>query len=186
MKDEFIDKINWNDEDFKKIKERDPEIFKIIYKTYKDIIYTYLLKKTKGNKIMSEDILSDTFKSAFLSAPKLKNINNILGWLIIIANRRFNDFLRKRYREKKYNKIIEEKEIIDKHKSPEEDELVLILNISLQNLKPEYRDILKMKFQDDMQIKEISEKLNKNIKAVESLIHRAKIALKKEIDDISK
>jgi len=178
--------MKWTEEEFSKLKEKDPKIFEKLYSIYKDKIYNYLSYKTKGNLTMTDDLFSDTFQTAFNSVNKLKNSNNILGWLLIIANRRLNDLLRKQYNEKKKLDIIGEKIIeINRDETDEEDDIVLLLNAALDNLKPEYAKILKMKYFDNMKLKEIADELNKNLKAVESLIHRAKKVLKNEMDRLS-
>ena len=67
----------WTEEDFLKIRARDPKIFSKLYKEYKTNIYNYIIIKVNGNKDIADDIFSDTFHSAFVSAPKLKNVNSL-------------------------------------------------------------------------------------------------------------
>jgi DNA-directed RNA polymerase specialized sigma24 family protein len=81
--------------DLKKIRERDPEIFTNIYNEYKKKIYNFIIIKTNGNTYAADEIFSETFYSALVSAPNIKNVDNILGWLLSIANRRLYDYISK-------------------------------------------------------------------------------------------
>lgn len=53
----------------------------------------------------------------------------------------------------------------------------------LKNLKEEYRDVLVMKYLDEMSIGEIAESLEKTSNNVRVLLHRAKNALKEITSD---
>jgi RNA polymerase sigma-70 factor (ECF subfamily) len=165
----------------------DPKFFEQIYNEHKVKIYNFLIVKVNGDIHAAEEILSDTIYSALISAPKLKDTNKISGWLIQIANRRFYDYLRKKYRHKE---IIEEK-IKDKteeiiNEEHEENNKIVMLKTAMENLKPKYRAVIKLKFIDNKSQKEIAELLNTNRLTAESLIFRAKDALKKEVKKLYK
>lgn len=51
----------------------------------------------------------------------------------------------------------------------------------MQRLKPEYREVLEMRYQHEMSIEEISDVLGKTPNAVRVLVHRAKQALKDQV-----
>ena len=78
-----------------KLKARDSETFEKLYREFSVPLFNFLLIKTKRNWAAAEDILSETFYSAFYSAPRIKNTINIRGWLMRIAVRRFKDYLKK-------------------------------------------------------------------------------------------
>ncbi|MCK4796183.1 MAG: sigma-70 family RNA polymerase sigma factor, partial [Spirochaetes bacterium] len=138
----------WTDEDILRIRNRDPNTFEKIYTYYKDKVYNYLIIKTNNNHDITEDIFSETFHSALMSAPKLKNTKNILGWLLQIANRRFNDHLRVKYREQKYINIVQKEDCVvkDTVEKLHDKEKFLLLDTAINNLKQEYSQILKMKY----------------------------------------
>jgi len=173
----------WTDEDLAKINLRDPEVFKRIYLKYSKKIYNYLMLKTGGNKDIAEEIFCRTFHSALESAPKLKNTDNILGWLMQIASRRFSDFLRNQYKEEKYlHKIYEEKiseiEPVNDMITREE---ILMFNMAIDKIPELSKRALILKYLENKSQKEISVILNKSEKAVESLLSRSKKLLKKEL-----
>ena len=178
----------WTNDDLYKLKNRDRGTFERMYNAYKDKIYTFLIIKTNGNKELTEDLASETFHSAILSASKLRNTKNIFAWLIQIANRRFYDSLRSKYREDNYLSNYHENNTYSKDiaASIDNKEKILLINTSMDNLKQEYSSILKMKYIEDKSQKEIAKTIKKSIKATESMLIRAKKALKKEIEKLDK
>ena len=66
-----------------------------------------------------------------------------------------------------------------------EKEKRLLLSLALENLKPKYQIVLKMKYDDNKKVKEIAKLLKKRDKDIENLLFRAKKTLKKEMQGIS-
>ena len=61
-----------------------------------------------------------------------------------------------------------------------------LVRSALQKLQEDYREILILKYCDELSYHDISRKLNMTESAVQSKLHRARILLKKEILDLSK
>jgi len=174
----------WTDEDLQRINLRDPDAFEKLYNKYKVKIYNYLIIKVNGDKDVAEEILSDTIYSALVSAPNLKDQNKILGWLLQIANRRFLDYLRNKYRESEKNEDSFDENSPGKNNVVEEiheKEKVVLMNLALDKIKPKYSKLLRLKYYDDKSQKEIAKILKKSVSSVESLLFRAREALKKEL-----
>ena len=176
--------------EFKRLKKRDPEIFKKVYLEYKDNIYNFLMIKTCGDLDAAEDLISEIFQSALLSIPKLRSSKKIFSWLMQIARRRYCDFLRKKYRDQKYNEIIREQkklDTVDKDLSDEiiKKEKVLLVKMAMENMNEEYKEMLELKYIHGKSLKEIEQKMNKKFLAVQSMLFRARKALKKEIERLS-
>jgi RNA polymerase sigma factor (sigma-70 family) len=169
---------------------RDPKILEKIYKEYSRQIFNYLMIKTNGNKLDAEEIFSETFHAVIVSAPKLRDINKVYSWIMSIANRRFIDFLRKKYRDKKYES---ESEIDENIKADEniaeeliENEKILLLKNAMECLSDEYKKLLTLKYIENKSQKEISELMGRTESSVESLLFRAREALKKELKKTKK
>ena len=174
--------------DFNKLKKRNSEIFKKLFIEYKDVIYNFILIKTKGNYTAAEELLSDTFHSAFVSAPSLKTNENLKSWLYTIAQRRIYDYYRKlkknriRIDEIKDNKRLEEDEnLYNPSKLVENKEMVLISNIAMEKIRKNYKKVLEMKYKEQKSVKEMATYFNKSFSSVESMLHRARCALKKKM-----
>ena len=56
------------------------------------------------------------------------------------------------------------------------------IHICLKELQPEHKEVLMLRFLEQMSYKQISEVLNCNPGTVKSRIHYAKLALKKEME----
>ncbi len=103
-----------------------------------------------------------------------------------IANRRYYDHIRALYRDKrKIDKIKEHQTIFtegDKaFTSIEKREKVLILNMAIDDLKPEYSEVLRMKYIEEKSLIDITKAVGKSFKTRESLLYRARQALKKKM-----
>ncbi len=182
--------IIFTDDDFINLKKRDPVIFNKIYKEYKDKIFTFLIIKTKGNKEIAEEIICDTFHSAIESAPNLKNSNNIQAWLFQIASRRLCDHLRKKYKEKKYlgemgemneENLLSNDNLAEDIQTKQE---ALMLNEALNRLNNKYKEIIKLKYIDNLSLKDICSQMGTSIATVNSLLERARTSLRKEFKKI--
>ena len=165
-----------------KLKRRDRHEFGLLYEEYKNRIYSFLYVKTGHNEDLASDLLHDTFASAIDSAHTLKSGSNIPAWLFTIAFRRFTDHLRAQY---KSNGIANIDDYTIKADDNTEDEFsrqedIASLHIVLSRIKVKYRDIVVMKYFNGMSDKEISERINKSVKAVESLLVRARESIRRE------
>ena len=139
--------MNIDKDDFKRLKDGDSEIFEKIYNQYKDMIYNYLMILSKDQEIANE-VFSNTMYSAFRSIRKLKNDKNIYQWFLRIAKNRYNDYLRKLYRDKKIQdklKLNIDEEFVENDYTDKIDRetKMKLLNLALKNIKPEYRSIIK-------------------------------------------
>ena len=179
--------MEFNTEEFNLLKNKDKKQFERLFNFYYKDIYNYLLIKTRGDKMISEEILSDTFYSAYKSINTLKGNKYINYWLLRIAFRRLQDYLRKKYKEEKYNEVLYSKdrdntEIDNKmDKEIQEKEKILIIRTAINNLKENYKKVILLKFFNNMTVIDISKKLNINQEACKSLLRRAKKAFKNEI-----
>lgn len=183
--------MQFSEEDFDKIKKRDPVIFEKLYKLYKDKIFQYIYIKTKKNIQMTEDIMSETFYSAILSAPKIKSTKNLLSWFLQIANRRYYDHVRKYYSEKNFIEKLSNNNIKnndDEHINGKliKEERLLMTQIAIEALNPLYQKVLKLKYTENKSQEEISKILNKSIYSIESILYRARKSLKKKIEELLK
>ncbi|HNX59350.1 MAG TPA: RNA polymerase sigma factor [Spirochaetota bacterium] len=166
--------------DLRKLRNRDADEFELLYREYGRKIYAYLLLKTRGNADLANDILHDTFCSAIESAGNIKNDANLGGWLFCIAQRRLVDQIRRNTLQSNFinlhtqEDLIEndiEKELLDREKK-------ILINTAIEDLSDEYRKILSLKYFENRSQREIAEIMEKSEGAVESMLFRARQALK--------
>jgi RNA polymerase sigma factor (sigma-70 family) len=175
------------DHEFRELKKGNAELFKMIYLAYKKDIYNFLIIKCRGDVHSAEDILSEAMISAYKALSTLKHRENLQSWLIKIAHRRFYDYRRKYFQDRKILEKLKEREVheqkttVDCNSELVMQEKAVLLDLALNAINPDYKRILELKIFEKKKIKEIASLLQRTEKAIENMIFRAKKALKKEM-----
>ena len=155
------------------------------YREHAPKIRRYLNAKLPGDEI--EEILQDTFLSAFDSLPLYRGESSVLTWLISIARHEVADFYRKRYVRAAVEKTAPLFEnMVSEIMSPE---FVMKKKIvekrfftTYRALSGQYQDVLSYRYELSMSVKEIAEKMELSFKATESLLFRARLAFREEYE----
>ncbi len=169
-----------------RLNDNDLAYLEYLYKEYKTVIYNYLIIKTKNDIDASNDVLSETFCSIINSLDRIKNFDNIKGYLLKIADRRLSDFLRKKYHDKNYNKYFDaagkmEDALADDLHTKEQ---LLMVNLAMDKLKPLFREVIRLKHIEERSQNEIAGITGKSVSAVETLLVRARKQLRIELKKI--
>jgi len=177
---------------------RDPEVYGKLYDIYVDQIYRFIYFKV-SRKEEAEDLTADVFLKTwqYINEMGSEVIENLRAFLYQTARNTVIDF----YRSKDQKEFIalpqeereEEKptvEIIDaKQDLVEKIELASDLEEvkkSLQKIRDEYREVIVLRFIEEMSVKETADVLGKSEGAVRVLLHRAVAALKEEVAQTQK
>ena len=177
---------------YKKTRSRRKDIKyeKIIFEMHYERVYqaAYFVLK---DQYLAQDVTQETFLKAFRKIDTLEDGNKLGAWLGTIATRTAIDFLRKI---KRRNDILIEdvyidEERIDDQMSSIEDKIeykflekIIRKNISILE-PPEYREVIILKYEYELQDKEIAEALGISIGATKSRLHRARKQLKAVLGD---
>jgi RNA polymerase sigma-70 factor (ECF subfamily) len=155
--------------------------FGSLYDYYQPKIYRFVLIKV-GRREEAEDLTHQTFLNAWQNIGGYKHLGfPFSSWLYKIARNQIADFYRSRKSETSLEKIDPEYFVApasiqsDIEKKLEAERVVL----AIRKLKPEYQDILVIRFVEDVPIKEAADILEKSEGAVKLLQHRAIKELKK-------
>ena len=176
----------------RKILERDDLAFGIFVEKYKKLVYTAIYRLVRDTTD-AEDIFQDVFLEVYRSIQYLRNENDLSGWLFKIAYNKSISFLRKKnparansnnYEDQKIESEKTTFSLVD-HQTPskklEEQEAEIALYTAIDRLpEMQKRALLLHKF-ENYSHKEIGEMMELSISSVESLIYRAKIALRKSL-----
>jgi RNA polymerase sigma-70 factor, ECF subfamily len=155
------------------------------YKQFATKLRRYLAVKLPETDI--EEILQDTFLSAFDSLPLYRGEASISSWLISIARHEVADFYRKKY----VRMAIEQtsplfENMVSEALSPEfvyeKKKIEKKFFQAYQSLSEQYRDVLSYKYELSMSVKEIAERMDLSFKATESLLFRARLAFRVEYE----
>ncbi len=159
------------------------EAFGVLYDKYLPQIYRFVLLKV-STKQEAEDIAHQVFLNAWLNIASWKPQGfPFSSWLYRIARNRIIDS----YRSLKPSVALDEdmetrfSDIFSVATLEASDTALLLEDVqkAITTLKPEYQDIIIMRFVEDMSIKDIAAIIEKSEGAVKLLQHRAIAQLQK-------
>ena len=159
-----------------KAQQGDSVAFAEIYDCFADRIFKFIRFRVQ-NREQAEDLLQETFLKAWRGMPSLRLEDlNFSAWLYKVASNTVNDHLRKIYRTPETLELFDELEIASSD-SPEkslmiESEIAAVRK-AMQNLMPQYSEILELRFVRDFSLEETAKILGKSNLAVRLLQHRA-------------
>lgn len=156
---------------------------------FQDRLYNAMLHIT-GSHDEAEDVVQDTFVQAYLKLSTFQGNSQFFTWLYRIA---FNNALSRQRRRRGDLSIEQSREITgsdpeDRQELPDEpllrEERVAMVNLALQQLTDEHRQILVMREMQEMSYEDIAEILEINIGTVRSRLSRARNQLKLQLEAI--
>ena len=140
----------------------------------------YFISGLLGDSQMTEDIFQDTWLSALRRISTLKKPDAFCAWLYRIA------------RNKVYHQLRRKKRLADIDDStavpndPDEPtfapEDAAMIHKALAKLKPEHREVLMLRFLEQMPYRQIAHVVGCNLGTVRSRLYYAKDALKQELE----
>jgi RNA polymerase sigma-70 factor (ECF subfamily) len=168
------------------INRRDKEAFSKCYDLYVEKIFRHVYYRTMS-KELAEDITAEVFKKTweYLIEPQ-NQIKNLKAFLYRTALNLIVDY----YRNKESHNIFIDEEIKNRvgdsgqsiaeinKKIDKKIELKMVLN-AMEKISPEYKEILILRYIDDLSIKEIAKLKEKTENAIYVALHRALKELQK-------
>jgi RNA polymerase sigma-70 factor (ECF subfamily) len=140
----------------------------------------YFINSLSANTEMAEDIFQDTWLTVIRRIHTLKKLDAFSIWLYRIArNKVYQQLRRKKMLSKLDDNITIPNNIENDAFSPED---AAKIHRCLNELIPEYKEVLMLRFLGQMSYKQISEVVGCGLGTVKSRIHYAKLELKKEME----
>ncbi len=137
-----------------------------------------------NNFSVAENLTQDTFVKILVKKPRNNFKASFKTWLYTIGRNTAIDHLRKSNK----NRSVSFEEVEKNLKDEEQLETIFIketnkitVHKALKKIKPEYAQVLWLKYFEDMANKEISIVMKKSVHGVENQLTRAKKALKEEL-----
>ncbi len=161
----------------------------LLVERFQDRLYNAMSHVT-GSAEEAEDVVQDTFVQAYLKLDTFQGNSQFFTWLYRIA---FNNALSRQRRRRGDLSIEQSREITgsdpeDRLEAPDEplmrQERVAMVNLALQQLTDEHRQILVMREMEDQSYEEIAERLDINIGTVRSRLSRARNQLKLQLETL--
>ncbi|MBL6684699.1 MAG: sigma-70 family RNA polymerase sigma factor [Flavobacteriaceae bacterium] len=149
-----------------------------------DYVYNFLMKKCNDD-FLSEEITIKSFSKAFEKIHLFNEQYKFKTWIVSIAKNQLNDYLKKK--KIRFENIENIKSESFKNNFNPEEELINkerynYVNEKIDELKPMYKEIIKLKYIEDLSINQISQKLNQPVNTIKIKIYRAKRILNQILD----
>jgi len=167
-----------------RVNRGDVEAFAEAYDRFAPRLFRHLLLRT-NQKETAEDLLSQTFLRAWEYVRAGNALTYLQSFLYTVANNALTDH----YRRDAHSPIpVEDITIFDR---PDSDRTLptidasfdrAVIEAALAKLPNEYRDVLVMRFIDELEIKEIAQMTGGTPNAIYVRTHRALRALREHID----
>lgn len=173
-----------------RIKEKDKEAFIKAYNLYADQIYRFTYFKV-NDKEEAQDLTSTIFLKTwnYIQQNNISDFKTVRGLIYKIARTSIIDHYRKNSKQENIALDSEDNEIQisdnnqDILKKTEHSFDMSIIEQKLQQLKDEYREIIILKYLEDLSTSEIAKIIDKSKGNTRVIIHRALNALKKIIEE---
>ncbi len=169
--------------------KKDPEAFGAVYDAYVKQIYRFIYFKVSSAE-QAEDLTSEAFLKAWQYLKEKRDVPNLQALLYSVARSVVIDHYRATMCER--GNVSLDETIADETVDAASEKFLkdvetrfdttLVLE-KLRHLKDEYRDVVIMRYLDEMSTGEIATVLGKNASNVRVLLHRATKALSDAIHD---
>ncbi|MDD3125127.1 MAG: sigma-70 family RNA polymerase sigma factor [Candidatus Kapabacteria bacterium] len=171
--------------------EGDINAFALLQKRYTGIV-TSLIRRMVKNEEDVQDLVQETFIKAYKALPSFQSLYSFSSWLYRIASNNCIDF----HRKKRVQTISlnmrspssedeEEYEISDTDYTPDlrilDEEKKRCLDEAFAKLPENYKQIMKLRHEEDMDYVQISEKLNLPLGTVKAHLFRARKMLYEQL-----
>lgn len=173
-----------------KLKSRDNEAFREVVDKYQKMVLNCTYKFLRDGQ-SAEDITQDVFLEIYESIGSFRGDAKLSTWIYRIAVTKSINYLKSKNRKKRFGALIsifgkDDMEEKVESESRQDEELenkdrARVLAWALSSLPENQRIAFTLSKNSDLSYKEISEVLNTTVSSVESLIHRAKLNLKKKL-----
>jgi len=169
-------------------KQEDQHAFRQLLDLHWNELYGFMIKRTE-NENDAEDLCLQAFSKAFDKIETYNDEFTFSTWLTSIAKNLHVDLIRKEKTRQHQSTDVDELglDVIDKTLGPE-DQLIRSQNLDkllqqVRSLKPIYRDVIQLRFFQELSHKEMATQLGLSLSNVKVRLLRAKKLLAEIIND---
>ena len=165
-----------------------------LYDRYFDRLYSLVFNQVDRNRDIAEDIVQETFLAALKSAKGFKGRSSAYTWLCSIAYHKVADHYRRQSRERKRMVSGIDVDTVDDvenpGRQPQPDSLIesaetrQVVNEALAKLPWDYRQVLILKYVEEMSVLEIGQIMDRSPKSIEGLLTRSRKALQTHLSGL--
>jgi RNA polymerase sigma-70 factor (ECF subfamily) len=166
--------------------KKDQKAYAELLQRYRDSVYFVMLRMV-NNKDDAEDLTIEAFGRAFKRLHQYTPNFAFSTWLFKIASNNAIDFLRNK--KKHFTLSLDEKtknedghdyskgiasETLDPEEHIIKKQKILHLRVVVDKLKPHYKELVVLRYYEELSYEEISQKLNLPLGSVKAQLHRAR------------
>ena len=169
--------MNNEQEVIRRAQRGDGEAFRQLVEAYQAPVYRLALRMCGGDAALAEDAAQEAFLAAWRGLPRFRGDSRLSTWLYRLTTNAGIDWLR---REKRYRSTddVTELELPDDAPSPQEQaeqsETQSAVRRALSRLSEEHRQVLLLRYMQELDYGEIAAALDVSEGTVKSRINRAK------------
>ncbi len=154
-----------------------------IIREYRDGLILYL-NSFVGNIHTAEELAEDTFVLLGTKKPRDKGKGSFKTWLYTIGRNIAINYLKKNSKrnEISIDDCLELKSQENLEENYIKEERKITVHKAMQKLKPEYQQILWLVYFEDFSLKEAATVMKKSVHNAETLVYRARKALKTQLE----
>ncbi len=168
-----------------RVAQGDTDAFDRFYGYYGDLVFAFIVHRLDGVRSDAEEIWQETFIAALRSLSDYRGQSRLSSWLLGIARRKVADYWRRKHADvTRVSTVPPEKLVELMDKGPLPDELIrqnatrAMVVSALVELPTDYREALIARYADNCSVEEVARRLGRTYKATESLLSRARAALR--------
>lgn len=163
-------------------KDGNRDAFDLLYQRHLPNVYKRVRCVIPENDV--EDVTQEVFIAVLKSLPSFRGDSQFRTWLRTLTNYKVAEFYRKRTRKQEplLAPLSEASGRMEGATSKVLEERIFIQS-ALKKLPENYREIILLRFAEDMQFDEIAKLTNQNLEAAKSLFRRAIAALRNHLDE---
>ena len=160
----------------------DPTAVRRLLDEVAPVVYGFVFARVGGSQAVAEDLLQETLFEAVRSASGFRGDSSLATWMCAIAKRR----LARHYEAERKAEVArhglqlvtEEDDDRDLERLDRQDEVARALG----RLSPLHRQVLVLKYLDDMSVEDIASQMGRTRTQIQSLLQRARQGLRGELD----
>ena len=171
----------------KKLQSGDRQAFNAFFQNYGNKLYKSAIFLADSRE-EAEDIVQETFLKAMKSIHRFEGRSSLYTWVYKIFLNTTHDLIRRKYLHKKFLSKFKPEENINPieylNRQMDNDRFSQSLHEALKFQKMKHREIIILRFFEDLKLMEIADRLNISIGTVKSRLYHALKKIKKSIKNI--
>ena len=167
----------------RRARAQDQNAYNLLFDAYWNQIYAFLFQRTHNSNI-AEELALESFTKAFDRLDSFDEKRSFKVWLFTIAKNHHIDSYRKTKQHNETHKDLTERDQLEFSSTDPSPEDLMIANQNLdrvlehiKSMKKEFRNLLRMRYFEDLSLKEIEEVLKEPPTTIRVKLFRAKKVL---------